>query len=93
MLASANANQNQHKIVEEDSRDYEDDEYLSQSGEEDENLVKRREDSDDEEIDVEKLDFQERALLARINSLKRYLPQKYQNLNKKRDGGDTVKSF
>lgn len=40
-------------------------------------MVKGREASDDEEIDIDKLDFQERALLARINSLKRYLPEKY----------------
>jgi len=28
----------------------------------------------DDEIDVEKLDFEERALLARVNALKQYLP-------------------
>jgi len=49
---------------------------------------------DDEEIDIDKLDFNERALLARINSLKRYLPEKYQNLSKKNAGGErSVKSF
>jgi len=75
--------QGQHRIVEEDSNDYEDDEYLTQSpGEEDESLVKplppgESRVEDDEDIDIEKLDFNERALLARINSLKRYLPEKY----------------
>jgi hypothetical protein len=32
---------------------------------------------DNDEIDIDKLDFHQRALLERINSLKRYLPEKY----------------
>ena len=68
--------------MEEDSNDYDDDEYLTQSpGEEDDSLVKlppgESRIQDEEEIDIEKLDFNERALLARINSLKRFLPEKY----------------
>lgn len=66
-----------HRIVEEDNEEEEDyDSYLSQSEDESvsfvkKSLVKREgEGSSSEEIDVEKLDFNERALLARINSLK-----------------------
>lgn len=73
--------QGQHRIVEEDSNDYEDEEYLTQSPGEDDSLVKKpAEDSDskdNDDIDIEKLDFHQRALLARINSLKRFLPEKY----------------
>jgi hypothetical protein len=73
--------QGQHRIVEEDSNDYDDEEYLTQSPGEDDSLVKKPagdgDSEDNDEIDIEKLDFHERALLARINSLKRFLPEKY----------------
>jgi hypothetical protein len=55
-----------------ESYDY-DNSYLSSNSEE-VSLVKGGDD-DDDEIDVEKLDFEDRALLARINALKEFLPQ------------------
>ena len=93
--AGPTANQGQQRILEEDSNDYDDDEYLTQSPGEDESLIKRpAEDDESDDIDIDKLDFHQRALLARINSLKSYLPEKYQNLSKKTvSEGQTVKSF
>jgi hypothetical protein len=68
-----------HRIVEEDYEEEDDyDSYLSQS--EDDSLVKKTVgpfdgDQSSEDIDEDKLDFNQKALLARINSLKQYLPK------------------
>lgn len=77
-------------MEEDESNDY--DSYLSSSHSEDQSLVKRGwdnavgdEEDDNDEIDVDKLDFEDRALLARVNALKEYLP-KYQIKNQPSSG-------
>ena len=66
----------QQQILEEDDN-Y--DSYLSESAIEDESLVKKdprlADEVSDNEIDVDKLDFEDRALYARLNALKLILPK------------------
>ena len=62
-------------VEEEDSYDY--DSYLSSNSADDTPMRLPKNDTDDDDIDEEQLDAEERALLARVNALKQYLP-KYQ---------------